>query len=139
MSFWEGKKVIVTGDAGFLGSYVVQKLQKRGCKDTIVPRSKDYDLRREEAIIRLYEETHPDMVIHLAAKVGGIGANREKPGEFFYDNLIMGIQLIHSLILEEYYPFDPVRLSRLVWRRARFRDNHPDSDLQLLDSLERHG
>lgn len=96
MSFWKGKKVIVTGGAGFLGSYVMQKLQKRGCKDIIIPRSRDYDLRREEAIIRLYEETHPDMVIHLAAKVGGIGANREKPGEFFYDNLIMGIQLIEQ-------------------------------------------
>lgn len=96
MSFWKGKKVIVTGGAGFLGSYVAQKFQKRGCKDIIVPRSRDYDLRREEAIIRLYEETHPDMVIHLAAKVGGIGANREKPGEFFYDNLIMGIQLIEQ-------------------------------------------
>lgn len=96
MSFWEDKKVIVTGGAGFLGSYVMHKLEKRGCKDIVVPRSKDYDLRREKAIIRLYEETHPDMVIHLAAKVGGIGANREKPGEFFYDNLIMGIQLIEQ-------------------------------------------
>ncbi len=96
MSFWKDKKVIVTGGAGFLGSFVTQKLQERGCNGIVVSRSKDYDLRREEAIIRLYEETHPDMVIHLAAKVGGIGANREKPGEFFYDNLIMGIQLIEQ-------------------------------------------
>ena len=96
MPFWKDKKVIVTGGAGFLGSFVTRKLQERGCNGIVVPRSKDYDLRREEAIIRLYEETHPDMVIHLAAKVGGIGANREKPGEFFYDNLIMGIQLIEQ-------------------------------------------
>ncbi len=96
MQFWKDKKVIVTGGAGFLGSFVTQKLQERGCDGIFVPRSKDYDLRSEEAIVRLYEETHPDMVIHLAAKVGGIGANREKPGEFFYDNLIMGIQLIEQ-------------------------------------------
>ena len=78
----------------FLGSYVVQKLQERGCQQIFVPRSKDYDLREKESIIRLYEDIKPDIVIHLAAVVGGIGANRKYPGKFFYDNAIMGIQLI---------------------------------------------
>jgi len=95
-SFWTGKKVIVTGGAGFLGSYVVEKLQQRGCKDVFIHRSREYDLRNLSAIVSLFEETHPDIVIHLAAQVGGIGANREKPGEFFYNNLIMGIQLMEQ-------------------------------------------
>jgi len=94
MSFWEKKRVVVTGGAGFLGSYVVEKLKERGCQDIFVPRSQDYDLREKDAIIRMYEEGQPDIVIHLAAVVGGIGANRKYPGRFFYDNAIMGIQLI---------------------------------------------
>lgn len=92
--FWSSRRVVVTGGAGFLGSYVVEKLQERGCREIFVPRSRDYDLREKEAIIRLYKDSRPDMVIHLAAVVGGIGANRENPGRFFYDNAIMGIQLI---------------------------------------------
>lgn len=94
MGFWDGKRVVVTGGAGFLGSYVVEKLRERGCREIFVPRSKDYDLREKEAIIRMYEDFKPDVVIHLAAVVGGIGANRKNPGKFFYDNAIMGIQLI---------------------------------------------
>ena len=94
MSFWENKRVTVTGGAGFLGSYVVEKLRERGCRHIFVPRSRDYDLREKEAIIRMYEDSQPDIVIHLAAVVGGIGANRKYPGKFFYDNAIMGIQLI---------------------------------------------
>jgi len=94
MGFWDGKRVVVTGGAGFLGSYVVEKLGERGCKEIFVPRSKQYDLREKEAIIRMYEDFKPDIVIHLAAVVGGIGANRKNPGKFFYDNAIMGIQLI---------------------------------------------
>jgi GDP-L-fucose synthase len=88
------KRVIVTGGAGFLGSFIVEKLNERGCRDVVVPRSKDFDLRDRDAVVRLYTEVQPHLVIHLAAVVGGIGANRANPGRFFYDNAIMGIQLM---------------------------------------------
>ncbi len=94
MNFWSSKQVVVTGGAGFLGSYVVEKLRNRGCPRILVPRKNDFDLREKEAVIRLFQETNPDLVIHLAAVVGGIGANRQHPGRFFYDNSIMGIQLL---------------------------------------------
>ena len=94
MSFWEDKRVIVTGGAGFLGSYVVEKLKERGCKNPFVPLVEDYDLTGEKNIIRLYKNCPADIVIHLAAVVGGIGANRENPGKFFYDNLVMGAMLM---------------------------------------------
>lgn len=94
MSFWDGKRVVVTGGAGFLGSFVVEKLRERGCRNVIVPRSKDYDLRDRDAIVRLYKESRPHIVIHLAGVVGGIGANRANPGRFFYDNAMMGMQLM---------------------------------------------
>ena len=94
MSFWENKRVTVTGGAGFLGRYVVEKLRQRGCKNVFIPRSKDYDFVQMDAVKRLYKDAKPDIVIHLAAQVGGIGANRENPGKFFYDNLMMGAQLM---------------------------------------------
>lgn len=94
MNFWESKNVIVTGGGGFLGSFVVEKLRERGCTSIVVPRRKDYDLRNRDVVMRLYEQNKADIVIHLASIVGGIGANRENPGTFFYDNAIMGIQLM---------------------------------------------
>ncbi len=94
--FWSEKRVVVTGGAGFLGSFVVEKLRVRGCKEIVVPRRKDYDLRERGAIQRLYREAMPEMIIHLAAVVGGIGANKMNPGKFFYDNAIMGIQLMEE-------------------------------------------
>jgi GDP-L-fucose synthase len=90
------KRVVVTGGAGFLGRYVIDGLQRRGCRRIEVPRIEEYDLVQPGDIERMYDDMKPDVVIHLAAVVGGIGANRERPGEFFYKNLMMGVQLIEQ-------------------------------------------
>jgi GDP-L-fucose synthase len=94
LSYLEGKRVVVTGGAGFLGKFIVSMLKNKGLSEIFVPTEDKYDLRQRQAVIALYEDAKPDIVIHLAAVVGGIGANRENPGKFFYDNAIMGIELI---------------------------------------------
>ncbi len=94
MHVWRDQRVVVTGGGGFLGSFVVEKLMQRGCDRVVVPRSHDYDLVTMEAVRRLYDDARPDIVIHLAARVGGIGANQANAGKFFYDNLMMGAQLM---------------------------------------------
>ena len=90
MGFWDKKEALVTGGSGFVGSHVVDQLKSKHCKSIIVPRSKDYDLTKEEKVQSLFSNYNPDIVIHLAGKVGGIMVNIQKPGEMFYDNLLMG-------------------------------------------------
>ena len=96
MSWLVSKRILLTGGAGFLGRFVVKKLEERGCQEIFIPRSKDYNLVEMEAVKRLYRDAKPDVVIHLAARVGGIGITRETPGEFFYDNIMMGVQTMEQ-------------------------------------------
>lgn len=96
MGFWENRRVVVTGGHGFLGSFVVEKLRAVGAREVVVPRSQRHDLRIQSEVLRLYTDSRPDIVIHLAAVVGGIGANRANPGRFFYDNAMMGMNMIEA-------------------------------------------
>ena len=95
-NYFADRRVVVTGGAGFLGHYVVEGLRQRGCREILVPQIEQYDLVDPTDIARMYEDMRPDVVIHLAAVVGGIGANRQRPGEFFYKNLMMGVQLLEQ-------------------------------------------
>lgn len=104
MQFWRDKRVIVTGGAGFLGSFVVDKLKERGAREIIIPRKANYDLVQQSAIKRLLADTTVDskpvdIIIHLAASVGGIGANLKHQADYFYENLMMGVQLMHEAYL----------------------------------------
>ena len=96
MDFWKENRFLVTGGAGFLGRFVVKNLRDRGAGAVVAPRSENYDLRRREDVLTLLTDTQPTIIIHLAANVGGIGANQAHPAEFFYDNLMMGVHLLHE-------------------------------------------
>ncbi|MQC26239.1 MAG: GDP-L-fucose synthase [Chloroflexi bacterium] len=95
-NFWQDKRVTVTGGSGFLGSFVVEQLQKKGVKDIFVPRSADYDLVQPDQITRMLDDGRPDILLHIAALAGGIGANQDRPADFFYYNLMMGVPLMHQ-------------------------------------------
>lgn len=95
-NFWKNKRVCVTGGAGFLGSFVTKKLAARGAAEIFIPTIEEYNLVELDSIRKMLDTSRPDILIHLAAQVGGIGANREHPAEFFYNNLMMGVQLIHE-------------------------------------------
>lgn len=103
--YWCKRRVVITGGMGFLGKYVVEKLKNKGCRNLFIPRHGDYDLTIKDNIISMYNDFKPDIVIHLAAAVGGIGANMKNPGRFFYDNLIMGIQLMEYARLKKIEKF----------------------------------
>ncbi len=96
MTFWSENRFVVTGGAGFLGRSVVNNLKQKGAEQVYVVRSADYDLREHGAVLDLLHDTRPQVIIHMAAVVGGIGANRERPADFFYENLMMGTQLMHE-------------------------------------------
>ena len=133
MAFWTGKRVAVTGGAGFLGSFVVEKLRERGCRDIFVPRSREYDLVELESVRRFYRDARPDIVIHLAARVGGIGANRSNPGKFFYDNLLMGAQLMEQARLAKIEKFVAIgtvcsypKFTPVPFREENLWDGYPE-------------
>jgi len=133
MSLLKDKKIVVTGGAGFLGNHVVGKLKERGCKNIFSPRSKDYNLVEMEAVKRLYRDAEPDIVIHLAGVVGGIGANRENPGKFFYDNLMMGIQMIEigrQFGIEKFVALGTIccypKLTPVPFKEENFWDGYPE-------------
>src|SRR5262245_26239661 len=133
MSFWENQRVLVTGGAGFLGSHVCRKVRRAGAAAVFAPRSREYDLREKEAVLRLLRDTSPTLVIHLAAVVGGIGANRKNPGKFYYDNAIMGIQLMEQARLahvEKLVAIGTVcaypKFSRVPFREDELWDGYPE-------------
>src|SRR3989339_1417035 len=130
-TFWSGKKVVVTGGAGFLGSHVVQKLRDRGVKDIVIPRAKQFDLRLQSACAEVVKGA--DVVIHLAANVGGIGYNREFPGTLFYDNLLMGVHMIEESRLAGVKKFVAIgticaypKFARVPFREEDLWDGYPE-------------
>jgi GDP-L-fucose synthase len=103
--FWNGQKVCVTGGAGFLGSFIVENLHQLDVKEVFIPLIEKYNLVDPQSINQMLEDSQPDIILHLAAQVGGIGANREHPAEFFYNNLMMGVQLMHQAYLRKVKKF----------------------------------
>lgn len=133
MSFLKGKRVVVTGGAGFLGRPVCRALARFGPAELIIPRSAEYDLRDRDAIRALFLDSHPQVVVHLAAVVGGIGANRLNPGRYFYDNAIMGLQLMEESRLNQVEKFVSVgticsypKFTDVPFREDRFWDGYPE-------------
>jgi nucleoside-diphosphate-sugar epimerase len=133
MSWWADKRVCVTGGAGFLGSFLVEQLRERDPLDIFVPEIAEYDLRERDAIVRMYEDSNASVVIHLAASVGGIGANRLNPGRFFYDNAIMGIQLIEQARLHGVEKFVAIgtvcaypKFTPVPFREENLWDGYPE-------------
>ena len=126
MTFWTDKRVTVTGGAGFLGSFVCRELTRRGCRVVCAPRRRDYDLIEADAVRRLLADSRPDVVIHLAALVGGIGANLANPGRFFYANLVMGCQLMEEARLRGVQKFVAVGTvcSYPKFTPVPFREDH---------------
>jgi len=131
--FWTKTRFVVTGGAGFLGQSVVEGLGRRGAASVVVPRSREFDLRREADVVRLLEQHRPEVIIHLAAVVGGIGANRANPGKFFYENLIMGIQLMEQARLRGVRKFVAAgtvcaypKFARVPFREDEIWDGYPE-------------
>ena len=131
--YFANRCVVVTGGAGFLGRYVIERLQNRGCRQIQVPRIEQYDLVKLDGIERMYEDMRPDVVIHLAAVVGGIGANRERPGGFFYKNLMMGVQLIEQARLRGVEKFVAIgtvcaypKFTPVPFREEHLWDGYPE-------------
>lgn len=131
--FWQDKRVSVTGGAGFLGSFVIDKLRQRGVKEIFVPRIENYDLVKREDILKMLADARPDMIIHLAALAGGIGANRARPADFFYINLMMGVQLMHEAWLAGVEKFVAVgticaypKFTPLPFKEEHLWDGYPE-------------
>jgi GDP-L-fucose synthase len=133
MSFWHNRRVVVTGGHGFLGSFVVEKIRSAGCRNIVIPLSREYDLREKSEAFRLYKDARPDIFIHLAAVVGGIGANRQNPGRFFYDNAMMGLNVIENARIVGVEKFVCVgticsypKFTPIPFREENFWDGYPE-------------